>query len=560
MKTLKDMLLERSVNPQERLGCLMAMVEKETCQKLLAFNHKIISDDIVYHKIDADGKDEFGREKECHVTIRYGFVEDLNEIEVRELLDGQKKFDVEIVGLSIFDSNPEFDVVKLDVKSEVLERLNQISGMYPNKSDFPVYHPHLTLAYVKKGTFNIKKELNISVTINNVCYSPIAGSKSYFELNEGQSFDIDAQIARLEQEWERLDSMAVTSARQNQISDELVKLRKEKEKQQQNTFVEPGSPTAKDWFQKMRTQLAEDYDIDKVPLNEWISHAPAMNRNPDSQLRPVPGGWNDNSPNWDGVVEGKDWWGYIGENDWNKKQSWAAVYINEDEKPYRMWIKIKTHRLRKPNDTNQSYKDRVRKHTTKVAKAWMTAARKIHNNPDLNEVGNPIQKSWKDSFREAIDDLKVKQFLAEKGEEVMADPVNFTPRVGENMEKKKISYSAVVLNDESHQKLLTQFKKNVHSDWKKFAHHMTIKMGELPEDKKEDIGKEVELTVTAVGQSKTNSAVKVSGYYSTNSTPHITLAVDVNNGGKPVDSNKISNWLPVSEPFKVKGTVKEIGY
>ena len=97
-----------------------------------------------------------------------------------------------------------------------------------------------------------------------------------------------------------------------------------------------------------------------------------------------------------------------------------------------MWIKIKTHGLRKNNDTNESYKERIRKHTNKVARSWMGAAKEIHNNPDLNEVGNPIQKTWKQSFKEALNDPKVKSYVAEVGEKRIApmiDPVNFTLRI-----------------------------------------------------------------------------------------------------------------------------------
>lgn len=166
-----------------------------------------------------------------------------------------------------------------------------------------------------------------------------------------------------------------------------------------------------------------------VYLNEWISHAPTINRSPDSQLRPTPGGLNDDSPNWDGVTEGKGWFCYVEANDWHNKLSGASVYITEDEKkPVKLWIKIKTHGLRKNSDTNESHIKRIRKHADKVAGAWMSAAKKIHNNPELNEAGNPLQKSWKESFMEALDDPKVKSYLKNHGE-VSMDPVNFTPRI-----------------------------------------------------------------------------------------------------------------------------------
>jgi hypothetical protein len=178
-----------------------------------------------------------------------------------------------------------------------------------------------------------------------------------------------------------------------------------------------------------------------IKINEWISHAPAVNANPDSKLRPVPGGWNDNSPNWndsvenwDGIIEGGkgQYFCYVESNDWEKKRSGAIVYITEDDKPHKIWMKIKTHGLRKKNDTNESYKERVRKHTNKVAKSWMSEAKKLYKNVEINEAGNPVPITWKQAFREAMQDDKVKEWMAECGEQEiapLADPVNFTNTV-----------------------------------------------------------------------------------------------------------------------------------
>jgi len=90
--------------------------------------------------------------------------------------------------------------------------------------------------------------------------------------------------------------------------------------------------------------------------------------------------------------------------------------------------------------------------------------------------------------------------------------------------------------------------------WKVIAHHMTINMGELKD--KTDLGKEVVLTVEEVGISDMAMAVKVSGYPSKNEIPHITIAINPD-GGKPVMSNKITNWQPIKN-FMIGGVVTEI--
>ena len=125
---------------------------------------------------------------------------------------------------------------------------------------------------------------------------------------------------------------------------------------------------------------------------------------------------------------------------------------------------------------------------------------------------------------------------------------------------EKILYSAVVLDDKSKNELIKHFgPTNTWKGWKIFCHHMTIVFGKGIEDKNE-LGKEVELTVTELGASDMAIAVKVDGYPTTNTIPHITVAVNVAEGGKPFMSNKITNWesVDLGYPLKLYGTVTDI--
>lgn len=126
------------------------------------------------------------------------------------------------------------------------------------------------------------------------------------------------------------------------------------------------------------------------------------------------------------------------------------------------------------------------------------------------------------------------------------------------METNKISYSAVVLKKSDQEKLLKTLTDWIPKDWKKYAHHMTIKLGELPEEKKQDIGKTVSLTAYEIGKSDKAAAVKVKGYWSANRIPHITIAINTNDGGKPVDSNNIPQWERLMFPIDLSGIVVEI--
>ena len=87
---------------------------------------------------------------------------------------------------------------------------------------------------------------------------------------------------------------------------------------------------------------------------------------------------------------------------------------------------------------------------------------------------------------------------------------------------------------------------------------MTIQMGELPSYLKDDLDTTHTLEVTGYASDEKVIAVRVTGYFTKNKIPHITLAVNRKGGGKPVMSNELKNWQPVLKPFTVKGTIREL--
>lgn len=175
---LSNLLTEDRSNQTARKGCLMAMIPQDKTNMIVDFGKKLIKEEDLY----VEGS-EYGRETEGHVTIRYGFLKDLNELEIRQLIRGQKSFMVELVGLDKFDTDPKYDVAKFVVSSPVLKQLNEMSGIYLNENEYGEYNPHLTLAYIQKGKFPYVKEgFKLQIPITQICYGPIQGGKSYFDL------------------------------------------------------------------------------------------------------------------------------------------------------------------------------------------------------------------------------------------------------------------------------------------------------------------------------------------------------------------------------------------
>lgn len=132
-------------------------------------------------------------------------------------------------------------------------------------------------------------------------------------------------------------------------------------------------------------------------------------------------------------------------------------------------------------------------------------------------------------------------------------------------------YTALVLSDQSRQKLLDEFAgiipEGEKADWELFAHHMTTNLGGAENGPAKGLlGQSGKAKVVAIGISDKAIAVEVqSDVPSDNARKHITIAVNRAKGGKPKDSNAIppEGWHPVvyppHKPFLVDGKVEHQG-
>lgn len=122
-------------------------------------------------------------------------------------------------------------------------------------------------------------------------------------------------------------------------------------------------------------------------------------------------------------------------------------------------------------------------------------------------------------------------------------------------------YTALVLDEKSHNKLVQSFAHLIPADWEVIAHHMTINMGPIRKGPADPslLDQEAELTVESIAADGLVMAVGVSSKVpSKNAIKHITLAVNREAGGKPFYSNKLKDWQPLDEPFELTGTILEV--
>jgi 2'-5' RNA ligase len=119
---------------------------EDFADKVIAWGKKIPDSEIY---VEDDGG--CGREDEIHVTLLYGLKEDDPE-KVKNMLSGVKPFDLILGTITGFLDNDKFDVLKIDVDSPEMQKIHyMLEDSLPNENSYPTYHPHITIAYLKKG-------------------------------------------------------------------------------------------------------------------------------------------------------------------------------------------------------------------------------------------------------------------------------------------------------------------------------------------------------------------------------------------------------------------------
>ena len=126
----------------------------------------------------------FGYEYEPHVTVVYGFHPDIDHKGLIEDISKFKPTTIDLIGVSGFE-NEKFDVLKIDIDPKPLVGYREmLLGKYDNTQDFEGYNPHITLAYLKKGTgkkYHNKKPCG-QIVCNEIKYSSPQNHNIYLNL------------------------------------------------------------------------------------------------------------------------------------------------------------------------------------------------------------------------------------------------------------------------------------------------------------------------------------------------------------------------------------------
>lgn len=163
---------------QHSYGCLMLKIDVPNWDEIL----NSISKEDIYQQ-----EQGYGFQKNPHVTIFYGLHDD--QIDQQKLIKDVKQaiknpINVTLKQINLFSNqqNP-YDVVKFQVESKELNKLNKLFSQYKNSNKFPKYSAHMTIAYVKsgKGKKYQKKIKPIELTGKQIQYSMADGERKIFK-------------------------------------------------------------------------------------------------------------------------------------------------------------------------------------------------------------------------------------------------------------------------------------------------------------------------------------------------------------------------------------------
>lgn len=130
-------------------GCVMLYFTPN--EDVVDFQNDITTSDLY----TADDNGGYGLETEAHCTLLYGLHEEVELNTIEEVLSKIKFGECIVQNPSLFE-NEKFDVLKFDVgyssKSDsFLHKANNELSKLPHTTDYPDYHPHMTVAYLKSG-------------------------------------------------------------------------------------------------------------------------------------------------------------------------------------------------------------------------------------------------------------------------------------------------------------------------------------------------------------------------------------------------------------------------
>ncbi len=176
--------LFEEINESRKYSVVMAPASPELSDAVIRWGEMFITEDKLHH--DQKDPEGFGREHDVHVTVKFGLHEPEPSQALLDIIEQTEPFEIEVGPCSLFDTNPDFDVVKFDCDGQALRALNERISQLKNSDSHPEYRPHMTVAYVTKGScaelvgkplFNENEPGAVRFLVKTVLFRGAAGEK-----------------------------------------------------------------------------------------------------------------------------------------------------------------------------------------------------------------------------------------------------------------------------------------------------------------------------------------------------------------------------------------------
>jgi 2'-5' RNA ligase len=124
-------------------GCSMVYFDFPVMNRV----QSLIEDEDLYTE---DGG-RYGKEDEPHTTLLYGIHSDeVEDDDVMEASVMEPIHNIKLQDPSLFE-NEKYDVLKFNAEGDGLHEANAKLRKFPHTNEYKDYHPHMTVAYLKKG-------------------------------------------------------------------------------------------------------------------------------------------------------------------------------------------------------------------------------------------------------------------------------------------------------------------------------------------------------------------------------------------------------------------------
>tara|TARA_R110000772_G_scaffold43995_8_gene101298 strand:+ start:5652 stop:7304 length:1653 start_codon:yes stop_codon:yes gene_type:complete len=181
---IKKEVIRENKETKKRKRYGVVMLHFDASSSVFEEVQELVSDEDIYSNGNEYPKG--GREKEPHVTVLFGLHSEVSDETIESIIDTWKQPEISFKNISIFEDNngKGYDVVKFDIDNEDLNEMNKQLTELPHTTDYPDYHPHITIAFVTagKGEKYIQTlDTPIKMNPSKIVYKKADGSKKEYE-------------------------------------------------------------------------------------------------------------------------------------------------------------------------------------------------------------------------------------------------------------------------------------------------------------------------------------------------------------------------------------------